>query len=118
MKGLVDFIKTSIIIIKSCNNSWIPYYLYEINKNLHLDELEKLNYDLSTIFKLWMNENLKEKILIILKIIYTLDAINVITKLKKEKYWCFKVPCGSSTVSAVSGYLLVSFRVLFIMQNC
>lgn len=88
MKGLVDFIKTSILIIKSSNNSWVPYYLYDIPKNLHLEELEKLNYDLSTIFKLWMNDNLKDKILTILKIIYTLDAINIITKLKKDKYWC------------------------------
>lgn len=87
MKGLVDFIKASIIIIKSSNNSWIPYYLYDIPKKLNLEELGKLNYDLSTIFKLWMNENLKEDILNLLKIIYTLDAINVITKLKKDKYW-------------------------------
>jgi predicted ATPase len=106
MKGLVDFIKTSIIIIKSCNNSWIPYYLYEINKNLHLDELEKLNYDLSTIFKLWMNENLKEKILIILKIIYTLDAINVITKLKKEKYWCLPNYSNETKILAIRNPIL------------
>jgi hypothetical protein len=106
MKGLVDFIKTSIIIIKSCNNIWIPYYLYEINKNLHLDELEKLNYDLSTIFKLWMNENLKEKILIILKIIYTLDAINVITKLKKEKYWCLPNYSNETKILAIRNPIL------------
>ena len=87
MKGLVDFIKTSILIIKSSNNSWKPYYLYDIPDNLYLDELEKLNYDLSTIFKLWMDNNLKDKILTILKIIYTLDTINIITKLKKDKYW-------------------------------
>jgi len=88
MKGLIDFIKTSIIIIKSSKNIWKPYYIYDIPKNLNLDELEKLNYDLSSIFKLWMNDNLKDDILNILKIIYTLDAINVITKLKKNKYWC------------------------------
>ena len=87
MKGLVDFIKTAIIIIKSSNNSWVPYYLYDIPKNLHLEELEKLNYDLSTIFKLWMNDNFKENILNMLKIIYTLDAINTITKFKKNRYW-------------------------------
>ena len=87
MKGLVDFIKTSILIIKSSNNSWKPYYLYDIPDNLYLDELEKLNYDLSTIFKLWMNDNFKENILNMLKIIYTLDAINTITKFKKNRYW-------------------------------
>jgi len=106
MKGLVDFIKTSILIIKSSNNSWIPYYLYEINKNLHLEELEKLNYDLSTIFKLWMNENLKEKILIILKIIYTLDAINVITKLKKDKYWCLPNYSNETKILAIRNPIL------------
>jgi len=106
MKGLVDFIKTSILIIKSSNNSWIPYYLYEINKNLHLEELEKLNYDLSTIFKLWMNENLKEKILIILKIIYTLDAINIITKLKKDKYWCLPNYSNETKILAIRNPIL------------
>jgi hypothetical protein len=106
MKGLVDFIKTSILIIKSSNNSWIPYYLYEINKNIHLEELEKLNYDLSTIFKLWMDENLKEKILIILKIIYTLDAINVITKLKKNKYWCLPNYSNETKILAIRNPIL------------
>jgi DNA mismatch repair ATPase MutS len=55
--------------------------------NLNLEELQKLNYDLSSIFKLWMNEKLKDNILTILKIVYTLDVINSISKLKKDKYW-------------------------------
>ena len=106
MKGLVDFIKTSILIIRSSNNSWIPFYLYDIPKNLHLDELEKLNYDLSTIFKLWMNDNLKDKILNILKIIYTLDAINIITKLKKDRYWCLPNYSNETKILAIRNPIL------------
>ena len=87
MKGLIDFIKTSIIIIKNSNNAWKPFYIYEMPNNLNLEELQKLNYDLSSIFKLWMNEKLKDNILTILKIVYTLDVINSISKLKKDKYW-------------------------------
>jgi len=106
MKGLIDFIKTSIIIIKSSLNSWKPYYLYEIPDNLHLEELEKLNYDLSSIFKLWMNENLKDNILTILKIIYTLDAINSITKLKKDKYWSLPFYSNQTRILAIRNPIL------------
>jgi predicted ATPase len=106
MKGLIDFIKTSIIIIKSSLNSWKPYYLYEIPNNLHLEELEKLNYDLSSIFKLWMNENLKDNILTILKIIYTLDAINSITKLKKDKYWSLPFYSNQTKILAIRNPIL------------
>ena len=106
MKGLVDFIKTSILIIKSSNNSWVPYYLYDIPNNLHLEELGKLNYDLSTIFKLWMNDNLKYKILNILRIIYTLDTINIISKLKKDKYWCLPNYSNKTNILAIRNPIL------------
>ncbi len=106
MKGLIDFIKTSIIIIKSSKNSWIYHYLYNIPKNLNLDELEKLNYDLSSIFKLWMNENLKNDVLTILKIIYTLDAINIITKLKKDKYWCLPIYSNETKILNIRNPIL------------
>lgn len=106
MKGLVDFIKTSILIIKSSNNSWKPYYLYDIPDNLYLDELEKLNYDLSTIFKLWMDNNLKDKILTILKIIYTLDTINIITKLKKDKYWSIPIYSNETKILDIRNPIL------------
>jgi DNA mismatch repair ATPase MutS len=106
MKGLIDFIKTSIIIIKSSKNSWIHHYLYDIPKNLNLDELEKLNYDLSSIFKLWMNENLKNDVLTILKIIYTLDAINVISKLKNNKYWCLPIYSNETKILDIRNPIL------------
>jgi DNA mismatch repair ATPase MutS len=108
MKGLINFIKTSITIIKSSNNSWIYHYLYNVPNNLNLDELEKLNYDLSSIFKLWMNEKLKEDILTILKIIYTLDAINVITKLKKEKYWCLPNYSNETKILDIRNPILIN----------
>ena len=106
MKGLVNFIKTSLIIIKSSKNLWKPYYLYKIPENLHLDKLEKLNYDLSSIYKLWKDENLKDEILIILKIIYTLDAINSITKLKKDKNWTLPIYSNKTKIIGIRNPLL------------
>jgi hypothetical protein len=91
--GLIDFIKTSITIIKQSNNVWKSYFLYhheinenEINKSIY--NLSKLNNDISTIYKLWKNQQYKQDIINILKIVYTIDIINYISKLKKNKYWC------------------------------
>lgn len=106
MKGLVDFIKTSIIIIKSSKNIWKPYYLYTIPENLHLEELEKLNYDLSTIFKLWINDKLQNYILTILKIIYTLDAIHIISIFKKDKYWSLPIYSNETKILGIRNPLL------------
>jgi predicted ATPase len=91
--GLIDFIKTSITIIKQSNNIWKPYFLYhhelsEETLNNSINNLSKLNYDISTIYKLWKNQHYKDDIINILKIIYTIDIINVISNLKKNKYWC------------------------------
>lgn len=106
MKGLVNFIKTSLIIIKSSKHLWKSYYLYKIPENLNLDKLEKLNYDLSSIYKLWKDENLKDEILIILKIIYTLDAINSITKLKKDKNWTLPIYSNETKIIGIRNPLL------------
>lgn len=106
MKGLINFIKTSLIIIKSSKNLWHPYYLYKIPQHLNLDKLEKLNYDLSSIYKLWKDENLKDEILIILKIIYTLDAINSITKLKKDKNWSLPIYSNKTKILDIRNPLL------------
>lgn len=91
--GLVNFIKTAITIIKRSNYCWLPYFLYDndISKD-DIEEsiinLDKLKYDLSTLYKLWKNENYKKYIITLLKIIYTIDIINFITKLKKNNNWC------------------------------
>jgi DNA mismatch repair ATPase MutS len=91
IKGLVDFIKTASVIIKKSNNCWKPFYLYEndnIDINESLDILKDIKYDISTIYKLWKNDIYKTHIINILKVIYTIDVINTITKLKKKKDWC------------------------------
>lgn len=91
IKGLVDFIKTASVIIKKSNNCWKPFYLYE-NDNIDINEslyiLKDIKYDISTIYKLWKNDIYKTHIINILKVIYTIDVINTITKLKKKKDWC------------------------------
>jgi len=92
IKGLVDFIKTSLVLIKRSNYIWKPYFLYNndvsidsINESIY--HLDKITYDLSTIYKLWKNDRYKTYIITILKVVYTLDVINVISKLKRNKYW-------------------------------
>ena len=100
IKGLVDFIKTSIVLIKKSREIWKPFFIYnnEINNEVIKDSIQKLeniNYDITTIYKLWKNENYKNHIINILKVVYTLDVINTITKLKKNKYWC--IPTFNTT---------------------
>jgi len=90
IKGLVDFIKTSLILIKQSNFIWKAYNIYNLNEkdvNDSIKKLQGIKYDISTIYKLWKDDNYKSSIIIILKIIYILDVINIITNLKKNKYW-------------------------------
>jgi len=111
IKGLVDFIKTAIVIIKKSNNCWKPYFLYsheikDENINEAIINLEKLKYDLSTIYKLWKNEKYKLYIIILLKIIYTIDIINFISKLKKNKNWCLPVYNNNTKIWNIKNPLL------------
>ena len=101
--GLVDFIKTSITIIKQSNNIWKSFFLYsnsiteeEINNSIN--NLSLLDNNLSTVYKLWKNDNYKYDIINLLKIIYTIDAIDVICKLKNTNNWCLPT-YNSGTVS-------------------
>ena len=90
IKGLVDFIKTSLLIIKRSNFIWKPYDIFNLNNSDVLNainKLEKIKYDISTIYKLWKDAEFKKAIIIILKVIYILDVINTISKLKKSKNW-------------------------------
>jgi hypothetical protein len=90
--GLIDFIKTSITIIKQSNNIWKSFLIYtdisDITVNKSINNLDKLNNNLSSVYKLWKNDFYKQDIIILLKIIYTIDAIDVISKLKKLDNWC------------------------------
>lgn len=90
IKGLVDFIKTSLNIIKRSNFIWKSYDIFNLNneevfKAIH--KLDEIKYDTSTIYKLWKDTEFKKSIIIILKIIYLLDVINSISKLKKNRNW-------------------------------
>jgi len=92
LRGLVDFIKTAINIIKRSKEVWKPFFIYnneisidDVNKSIK--NLEKINYDISTIYKLWKNDIYKSNIITILKVIYTIDIINAISKLKKNSNW-------------------------------
>ena len=110
-KGLIHFIKTSINLIKSSQNSWKPFYIYDEPLNLNLNKLEKLSYDLSSIYKLWKDESLREDILKILKIIYTLDVLNTITSLKKKKYWTIPSFTNETRILDVRNPLLTDQQI-------
>jgi predicted ATPase len=90
LNGLIEFIKTSITVIKQTKDIWKPYFLYlipEIDINTSIERLSKLNNDVSTIYKLWKCDNYKDDIITLLKIIYTIDIIDCITKLKYTNSW-------------------------------
>ena len=90
LNGLIEFIKTSITVIKQTKDIWKPYFLYlipETEINTSIERLSKLNNDISTIYKLWKYDNYKDDIIILLKIIYTIDIIDCITKLKYTNLW-------------------------------
>jgi|688.fasta_scaffold18184_13 hypothetical protein len=104
IKGLVDFIKTSLIIINQSNFIWEAYNIYNLNKIDVINAIEKLkniNYDISTIYKLWKDNEFKQSTIIILKVIYILDVINTITTLKKNKYW--NTPNYSNSITKIWG---------------
>jgi len=88
--GLIEFIKTAIIIIKSSQTIWKPFFIYPINENIldmSINNLSKLDNDISSVYRLWKNANYREDVINLLKIIYTIDCVDVITKLKKTKEW-------------------------------
>ncbi len=104
VKGLVDFIKTSMVLIKRSNYIWKSFDIYNLNENdvsMALLKLNNIKYDISTVYKLWKDEDYKKAIIIILKITYILDVINVISKLKKNKYWT--IPSYSDTTTKIIG---------------
>ena len=113
IKGLVDFIKTASVIIKKSNNCWKPFYLYE-NDNIDINEslnvLKDIKYDISTIYKLWKNDTYKTHIINILKVIYTIDVINTITKLKKKKDWCLPSYKNETKIWNIKNPLLNEYK--------
>lgn len=91
--GLVEFIKTAITIIKQSNNIWKSFFLYnntltDTDINNSINNLSSLDNNLATVYKLWKNANYKDDIINLLKVIYTIDAIDAIYKLKKSNKWC------------------------------
>jgi len=104
IKGLVDFIKTSLVIIKRSKNIWKSFDIYNLNENEIYYSISKLNnikYDISTVYKLWKDNEYKLAIIKILKVIYILDVINVVSKLKRNTYWT--IPEYSNTNTIIIG---------------
>jgi predicted ATPase len=90
LRGLIEFIKTSITIIKSSKKIWKPFFLYSINENIldmSINNLNKLDDDISSVYKLWKNSNYRDDVINLLKIIYTIDCVDAISKIKTSKNW-------------------------------
>ena len=96
--GLIEFIKTSINIIKNSKNLWKPFFLYSIPEstlNSSIKNLERLDNDISSVYKLWKNEIYRNDVINLLKIIYTIDCVDIISKLKSSSNWC--IPTYNNT---------------------
>ena len=86
MKGLVKFINESVNIINKVPLEIIKPYLD--NKILEEYEQIRLTTSMSDIYKLWKKRDIKEKIKSLLKIIYTIDIINSISRIRDSENWC------------------------------
>lgn len=94
MNGLVEFIKNSKYILKNISIDIIKPYLdiYKLpynNKNIY-DELLSLTLknSMTDIYKLWKNDELKNKISSLLIITYIVDIIKSLDILKLNYNWC------------------------------
>ncbi len=115
IKGLVDFIKTSLILVKRSNFIWKPFDIYNLNEidvNYAYNKLSNLKYDISTVYKLWKDDDYKKAIFIILKVVYILDVINVVSKLKRSNYWCIPKYSNKTSIIGISNPLLDNKQVL------
>jgi DNA mismatch repair ATPase MutS len=116
LDGLYKFIKTSLNIIKHSNNIWKPFIIFssltDDKIDMSIQRLDKLKNNFSTVYKLWKDENYKTDIINILKVIYTLDVINTISNLKKNKNWCLPTYDDTNTqIFNVNNPLLSSNQI-------
>ena len=88
------------IINENSIDTWKPFYIYD---NLDIDI--RLNNDISTIYKIWKNNNYKQKINNIINIIYTIDIVDSISYLKDS-------PNNSSILFFVFSILFVFFNII------
>jgi len=86
MEGLCIFINEAIKVIDNVSDDiWKPFYNYShITPNVKLN----INNHMNDIYKLWKMIILKLDISNILKVFYTIDAINSISRLKNNDKWC------------------------------
>jgi predicted ATPase len=99
MNGLCIFINEAIKVIKTVpDDIWKPFYNYTlITPNINLN----INNRMNDIYKLWKNDNIKTDISNILRVFYTIDSINSISKLKNSDEWC--VPAFVNTKTQIWG---------------
>lgn len=84
MEGLVLFINESKNII-----SKIPYNILKpfLDKDIIYNEIN-LSNTMTDIYRLWKDDTIKNNIKSLLKIIYTIDIINSVSRLKDRDDWC------------------------------
>ena len=88
MDGLIYFIKESTRIINEVPEQlWKPYYIFE--KDIEYNNLNKLKLEntMTDLYKIWKDDDIKDQISKLLKIIYTIDVVKSISKLIYENKW-------------------------------
>lgn len=84
MEGLVYFVNHSLNIINNLPKNIIePYF----NIVCTYDDEIKLNNSMTSIYKIWKDNSLKEKLSSLLKTIYCIDVINSLNNLLLENNW-------------------------------
>ena len=84
MKGLVYFVNHSLNIINNLPKNIIQSYF---NVTCTYDTSIYLNNSMTSIYKIWKDDKLKEKLSSLLKTIYCIDVINSINNLLLDKEW-------------------------------
>lgn len=81
------FLKSASSIISSLPSDIIDPFIIQSN-DISLSSLVSLNNNMTNIYKIWKDDNIKDNISKILHKIYTIDIIYSIHELYKNKNWC------------------------------
>ena len=84
MKGLVYFVNHSLNIINNLPKDIVQSYF---NVTCTYDTSIYLNNSMTSIYKIWKDDRLKEKLSSLLKTIYCIDVINSVNNLLLDKEW-------------------------------
>lgn len=85
INNLNIFLKEASEIIKSVPTNYILPF---VKLHYNYEDIVVLPNNFASIYRVWKDQKVKDKISKVLTIIYTLDVINSCRKLKASKNWC------------------------------